>query len=135
MILEDAHWIDPSTLEMLGRTVKRIESLRVLFVVTFRPEFEPPWIGQSHVTTLTINRLARPEIGTMIDNLSGKQVIPTNIRQDIIERSDGVPLFVEEVTKAVLEAEHQSVPDRITNLSPPQFRSPGNVARLTYGPS
>ena len=127
MILEDAHWIDPSTLEMLGRTVNRIESLRVLFVVTFRPEFEPPWIGQSHVTTVTINRLIGREINAMIDNLSGEQVIPTNIRQDIIERSDGVPLFVEEVTKAALEAEHQSVSDRITNVSPPSFEVPATL--------
>ncbi len=127
MILEDAHWIDPSTLEMLGRTVNRIESLRVLFVVTFRPEFEPPWLGQSHVTTVTINRLIGREINAMIDNLSGEQVIPTNIRQDIIERSDGVPLFVEEVTKAALEAEHQSVSDRITNVSPPSFEVPATL--------
>jgi predicted ATPase len=127
MILEDVHWIDPSTLEMLGRTVKRVESLRVLFVVTFRPEFEPTWIGQSHVTTLTINRLTRHEIGVMIDNLSGERVIPANIRQDIIERSDGVPLFVEEVTKAVLEAKHQSVPDRTTTVSPPSFEVPATL--------
>ena len=127
MILEDAHWIDPSTLEMLGRTVKRIEGLRVLFVVTFRPEFEPTWIGQSHVTTVTINRLIGREINTMIDNLSGEQLIPTNIRHDIIQRSDGVPLFVEEVTRAVLEAEHQSVSDRVTNVWPPSFEVPATL--------
>jgi class 3 adenylate cyclase/predicted ATPase len=105
MILEDAHWSDPSTREMLDRTVKRVESLRVLFVVTFRAEFEPTWIGQSHVTTLGINRLTRREVDAMIDNLASEQPIATNIRQDIIERTDGVPLFVEEMTKAVLEVE------------------------------
>jgi predicted ATPase len=67
MILEDAHWSDPSTLEMLGRSVKSIASLRVLFVVTFRPEFEPTWIGQSHVTALNISRLTRREVDIMID--------------------------------------------------------------------
>jgi class 3 adenylate cyclase len=116
MILEDAHWSDPSTLEMLGRTVKSIASLRVLFVVTFRPEFEPTWIGQSHVTTFTINRLTRREVDIMIDNLAGGQAVPASIRQDIMERSDGVPLFVEEVTKAVLEGDNQTAPGQITNF-------------------
>ena len=116
MILEDAHWSDPSTLEMLGRTVKSIASLRVLFVVTFRPEFEPTWIGQSHVTTFTINRLTRREVDIMIDNLAGGQAVPASIRQDIMERSDGVPLFVEEVTKAVLEGDNQTAPGQITNV-------------------
>ena len=115
MVLDDAHWSDPSTLELTNRTVKRIESLRMLLVVTFRPEFEPPWIGQSHVTALTINRLTRREVDAMIDNLSNEQPIPHNIRQDIINRTDGVPLFVEEVTKAVLEAKDPSASDGITN--------------------
>ena len=128
MILEDAHWSDPSTLEMIGRTVRRVESLRVLFVVTFRPEFEPPWIGQSHVTALTINRLTRREIDAMIDNLCGEQLIPPNIRQDIINRSDGVPLFVEEVTKAVLEAKDSSASDDITNdVLLPSFEVPATL--------
>jgi class 3 adenylate cyclase len=128
MILEDAHWSDPSTLEMVGRTVKRIESLRVLFVVTFRPEFEPPWIGQSHVTSLNINRLTRREIDAMIDNLSSGQSIPSNIRQDIINRSDGVPLFVEEVTKAVLEAKDSSSSDGVTNyVLLPSFEVPATL--------
>jgi class 3 adenylate cyclase len=115
MILEDAHWSDPSTLEMTHRAVKCIESLRVMLVVSFRPEFEPPWIGQSHITTVTINRLTQRETEAMIDNLSGDLPIPRNIRQDIINRSDGVPLFVEEVTKAVLEAKDPSVSDGVTN--------------------
>ena len=71
----------------------------------------------------------------MIDNVAGERTIPANIRQDIIERSDGVPLFVEEVTKAVLEAENQSVSDRITQRPPLKLRSPGYVARFAYGSS
>jgi len=93
MILEDAHWSDPSTLEMLGRTVKVIADLPVLFVVTYRPEFEPTWIGQSHVTTLTINRLAQREVDIMIDNLAGDRPVAAGIRQDIMNRSDGVPYW------------------------------------------
>ena len=105
MIFEDAHWADPTSLELFGRAVDRIASLRTLLIVTFRPEFEPPWIGRSHVTPLAINRLARREIDAMIDRVVGNKQLPANIRQDIIERTDGIPLFVEEMTKAVLEAE------------------------------
>jgi len=102
MIFEDAHWSDPTSLEALGRAVDRITNLRVLLVATFRPEFEPPWIGRPHVTLLTINRLARRDIDAMIDRVVGNKLLPASIRQDIIERTDGIPLFVEEMTKAVL---------------------------------
>ena len=105
MIFEDAHWTDPTSLEAFGRTVDRIAGLRVLLIVTFRPEFEAPWIGRPHVTALTINRLAQRDMDVMIDHVAGNKLIPTSVRQDIIERTDGIPLFVEEMTKAVLEAE------------------------------
>ena len=104
MIFEDAHWTDPTSLETFGRVVDRVRSLPVLLIVTFRPEFEPPWIGRPYVTALTINRLAQRDIEAMIDGVVGNKLIPANIRQDIIERTDGIPLFVEEMTKAVLEA-------------------------------
>jgi class 3 adenylate cyclase/predicted ATPase len=105
MIIEDAHWTDPSSLEVFGRVADRIATLRVLLIVTFRPEFEPPWVGRPHVTALTLNRLTRREIDAMIDGVVGNKPIPMGIRQDIVERTDGIPLFVEEMTKAVLEAE------------------------------
>jgi predicted ATPase len=76
----------------------------VLLIVTFRPEFEPPWIGRPYVTALTINRLAQRDIEAMIDGVVGNRLVPASIRRDIIERTDGIPLFVEEMTKAVLEA-------------------------------
>ena len=79
-------------------------TLRVLLIVTFRPEFEPPWIGRPYVTALTLNRLAQRDIDAMIDRVVGNKPLPASIRQDIIERTDGIPLFVEEMTKAVLEA-------------------------------
>ena len=104
MIFEDAHWIDPTSLEALGRAVDRIRTLGVLLIVTYRPEFEPPWIGRPHVTALTLNRLGEREIAAMIDRVTGNKLLPASIRQDIIERTDGIPLFVEEMTKAVLEA-------------------------------
>ena len=104
MIFEDAHWTDPTSLELLGRIVDRITPLRALLIVTFRPEFEAPWI-RPYVTALTINRLAQREVDAVIDGVVGNRFIPANIRQDIIERTDGIPLFVEEMTKAVLDAE------------------------------
>jgi class 3 adenylate cyclase/predicted ATPase len=105
MIFEDAHWTDPTSLELFGRVVDRIADLRVLLIVTFRPEFVPPWIGLPHVTALTINRLAERDASAIIDRVVGNKFIPAGIRQDIIERTDGIPLFVEEMTKAILEAE------------------------------
>jgi class 3 adenylate cyclase/predicted ATPase len=104
MIFEDAHWTDPTSLELFGMAVKLIENFPVLLIVTFRPEFEPPWIGRPHVTALTINRLAQRNIAAMIDHIAGNKLLAADIRQDIIERTDGIPLFVEEMTKAVLEA-------------------------------
>jgi class 3 adenylate cyclase/predicted ATPase len=104
MILEDAHWGDPTSLEAFGRTVDQIASLRALLIVTFRPEFDAPWIGQPHVTALALNRLGHREVDTMIERVIGNKPLPAGIRKDIIERTDGIPLFVEEMTKAVLEA-------------------------------
>ena len=72
--------------------------------MTFRPEFEPPWIGRPYVTALTINRLAQRDVEVMIDHVVGNKLIPASVQKDIIERTDGIPLFVEEMTKAVLEA-------------------------------
>jgi class 3 adenylate cyclase/predicted ATPase len=104
MIFEDAHWTDPTSLETFGRVVDRVRSLPVLLLVTFRPEFEAPWIGQPYVTALTINRLAQRDIEAMIDRVVGNKFIPSSVRHDIVERTDGIPLFVEEMTKSVLEA-------------------------------
>jgi class 3 adenylate cyclase/predicted ATPase len=104
MIFEDAHWTDPTSLEVFGRVVDRVRSLRVLLIVTFRPEFEPPWVGRPYVTFLALNRLGEREIDAMIDRVVGNKLLPASVRQDIVERTDGIPLFVEEMTKAVLEA-------------------------------
>ena len=104
MIFEDVHWIDPTSLEVLGRTVERLRTLGVLLIVTYRPEFEPPWIGRPYVTALSLNRLGERDIAAMIDRVTGNSSLSHDLRQDIVERTDGIPLFVEEITKAVLEA-------------------------------
>ena len=130
MILEDAHWIDPTSLEALGRTVDRMKTLRVLLIVTYRPEFEPPWIGRPYVTALNLNRLGEREIAAMIDRVTGNKALPASIRHDIVERADGIPLFVEEMTKAVLEAEGEGAAEsdcgrfRRLPLSFPQASTP-----------
>src|SRR5215467_12099670 len=112
MIFEDAHWADPTSLESFGRLVDRMRTLRVLLLVTFRPEFDAPWVGRPYVSSLIINRLAEHEAGAMIDRIVGNMLLSANIRQDIIERSDGIPLFVEEMTKAVLETGGETAAER-----------------------
>ncbi len=128
MIFEDAHWADPSSLEVLGRLVDRIESLRVLLLVTFRPEFATPWIGRPHVIALTINRLAPSEVMVLIDRVAVDKLLAGNIRQDIVERADGIPLFVEEMTKAVLEVESASAAARtIAAVPSPALAVPASL--------
>ena len=109
MIFEDAHWTDPTSLELFTQAVDFAVNHRLLLLVTFRPEFSPAWIGRPHVTALTLNRLARRDIHSLIEGVVGGRSLPAAIRQNIIERTDGVPLFVEEMTKAVLDAEDESV--------------------------
>jgi predicted ATPase len=118
MIFEDVHWIDPTSLEALGRAVDQIQNIRVLLIVTFRPEFEPPWNGRPYVTALTINRLTQRDIDAMLDHLLGNKGLPASIRQDIIDRTDGIPLFVEEMTKAVLESEGEDEARRTASAIP-----------------
>jgi class 3 adenylate cyclase/tetratricopeptide (TPR) repeat protein len=128
MIFEDAHWADPTSLEVLGKSVDRIKALGVLLIVTYRPEFEPPWVGQQHVTALTINRLARREIAAMIDHVTGNKALLANIRQDIVERADGIPLFIEEMTKAVLEAGGPDDAERaVTSIPAPSLAVPASL--------
>jgi hypothetical protein len=128
MIFEDAHWTDPTSLELFGRIVDKVPTLRVLLIVTFRPEFEPPWIERPCVTALTMNRLGQREVGAMIEQVTGNKPLPENIRQDIIERTDGIPLFVEEMTKAVLEAGSESAAEqRAAAVPPPALAVPASL--------
>ena len=128
MIFEDAHWIDPTSLEVLSRFVDRIRTLGVLLLVTYRPEFEPPWIGRPHVAALTINSLGEREITAMIDRVTGTKSLPLNVKQDIIRRTDGVPLYVEEITKAVLEGGTQEATERaVVSISSPILAVPASL--------
>jgi class 3 adenylate cyclase/predicted ATPase len=103
MLFEDVHWIDPSSRELLDLLVERVPRLPVLLLVTFRPEFQPPWTGQAHVTVLILNRLDRREGAAMVRRVVGNEALSGDVVAEIVRRTDGVPLFVEELTKAVLE--------------------------------
>ena len=128
IIFEDAHWADPTSLEVLSRAVDRIAALPALLIVMFRPEFDPPWIGQPHVTALPINRLAQGEVVAIIDHLVGKKELRADVMAEIVERTDGNPLFVEELTKAVLEAESERDGRRIVTAVPsPGLAVPGSL--------
>jgi class 3 adenylate cyclase len=104
IVFEDVHWIDPTSRELLDLTVDRVRRLPVLLAMTFRPEFQPPWIGRSHVTSMALNRLGEREGAALAQKLAGDAALSTDIIAKIVERTDGVPLFVEELTKAVLES-------------------------------
>jgi class 3 adenylate cyclase/tetratricopeptide (TPR) repeat protein len=118
MIVEDAHWIDPTSLEVFGRTVDRVKTLSALLIVTFRPEFDAPWAGRSHVTSLALNRLGERETAAIIACLVGNKELPADVMAEIVERTDGIPLFVEEMTKAVLEAEGEREARRTAGAAP-----------------
>jgi class 3 adenylate cyclase/predicted ATPase len=104
MVFEDAHWIDPTSRDLIDMIVDRIRRLPVLLLVTFRPEFQPPWTGQPHVTTLALNRLGERDGSLLVEQLAGNAGMSSELVAEIVERSDGVPLFIEELTKAVVEA-------------------------------
>ena len=118
VIFEDAHWADPTSLELMGQLTSRVASHRVLMIISFRPEFEAPWTQQAHVTPLALSRLAPGDVDLMIDHIIGNNALPAAVRQDIIERTDGIPLFVEEMTKAVLETDSEDEATRTAALIP-----------------
>jgi predicted ATPase len=127
MIFEDVHWIDPTSLEVLGRTVDRLRTLGVLLIVTYRPEFEPPWIGRPYVAALTLNRLGEREIAAIIDRVTSNKALLESTRRDIIKRTDGIPLFVEEMTKAVLEAEGEAAASSVATIPSPCIGVPASL--------
>ncbi len=112
VVFEDAHWIDATSRELLDLIIERARALKLLLIVTFRPEFQPPWTGQPRVTALALNRLDRRDRISLIAQVAGK-ALPATVLDAIAERADGVPLFVEELTKSVLESgQLKAEPDR-----------------------
>jgi class 3 adenylate cyclase len=137
MVFEDLHWIDPTTRELFDRIIVRIENLPVLLIATIRPDFASPWTGQPHVTMLALSRLGRRDGAALVRQLVAKATaLPLEIIEEIIERTDGVPLFLEEVTKLVLEAaisntaSGNAVPLPGTRLAVPPTLQASLMARL-----
>ena len=114
MVFEDAHWVDPTSRELLDLTIDRVARIPVLLVITFRPEFQHGWGGEPHVTSMSLNRLAGSDSAVLVERLAGNAGFSRETVEEIVERADGVPLFVEELTKAVLETS-----DRVSAASAP----------------
>jgi tetratricopeptide (TPR) repeat protein len=136
-VFEDVHWIDPTSRELLDLMIDRVRQISVLLIVTFRPEFQPTWTGQPHVTTLALNRLDDRQVAALVAGLAGNAPLGSEVVDEIVERTDGVPLFVEELTKAVLERSNDE--DRVaavlseaavTSLSVPPTLHSSLIARL-----
>jgi predicted ATPase/class 3 adenylate cyclase len=104
MVFEDAHWLDPTSRELLDLTIERVCSLPMLLIVTFRPEFQAPWTGEPQVSMLVLNRLGRQDRAALAAQIAGGKTLPDEVLSEIADRTDGVPLFVEELTKSVLES-------------------------------
>ncbi|WP_038960161.1 AAA family ATPase [Bradyrhizobium japonicum] len=104
IVMEDAHWIDASSAELIAAAIDRVQDSRVLTVITYRPDYIPPWSGRTHLTMLMLNRLSRTQAADMVGAFAATEAPPTEIIQQIVAKADGVPLFIEELTKAVVEA-------------------------------
>jgi hypothetical protein len=137
MVFEDVHWSDPTTWELLDLMIYRAPMMRALVMITFRPEFAPPWIGRSHVTFMSLNRLSRRQRADMIVGVTGCKALPKEVSDQIIDRTDGVPLFIEELTKSVVESglviktgDHYSVTGPTAPLAIPTTLHASLLARL-----
>ncbi len=130
VIFEDVHWIDPTTLELLARTVERVASMRVLLLMTARPEFKPPWPDQAHGTTLLLNRLNDDELTMLARYVAAGVSLPGTVLRQIVRHAEGVPLFVEELTKAVLESGASVEGERSGSLPVPTSLHDLLLARL-----
>ncbi len=102
IIFEDIHWADPTSIELLGRIVRRVAGLRAMVIANFRPEFAPPWLGLGHVTMLTLNQLGQRQVNELIETTAAGVTLPEAVIEQIIAKAQGVPLFVEEITRSVL---------------------------------
>ena len=132
-VWEDLHWADPSSLEFLTLLIDQIPTTKLLLVLTFRPEFLPPWKPRSHITQLTLNRLGKKHVEAMIAQVAARDTLPVDVIEQIRVKTDGVPLFVEELTKSVIESV-ESIGSWGTASPPaPTIGDPGHIARSIAG--
>jgi class 3 adenylate cyclase/predicted ATPase len=136
-VWEDLHWADPTTLEMLRLVLDQAPTVPMLTVLTFRPVFCPPWPMRSHMTPITLNRLERAQVEALIRHLVGDKALPAEVMQHIVARTDGVPLFVEELTKMLLEsgllreeADHYALTGPLSHVTIPTTLQDSLMARL-----
>jgi class 3 adenylate cyclase/DNA-binding winged helix-turn-helix (wHTH) protein/predicted ATPase len=133
-IVEDVHWIDPSTLALLGLVIDQGPTAALCTVLTCRPTFQPPWGWRTHITPIVLDRLPRPHSARMVGYVAGGTALPADVMQQIVEKTDGVPLFIEEITKAVVESAWLQEQDRQTEALPtlaiPATLHDGLIARL-----
>ncbi len=134
LLAEDLHWVDPSTRELLGQILEQVPTASVLALYTYRPDFESPWAGRSHVTPILLPRLTRGQVRQMVRGAARGREIPEAWVKEIMRRTDGVPLFVEELTRTLLESEaldHQGdVEDVLVAVSIPETLQDSLTARL-----
>jgi predicted ATPase len=137
VVFEDLHWADASTMEMVGVLVEEVPTVRMLIVLTARPEFATPWSPRSHLTPLTLNRLERPQVAALVTHLAGSTTLPEDVIRHVVSKTDGVPLFVEELTKTLLESDILQVVDGhyrligpLAHLSIPSTLHDSLMARL-----
>jgi class 3 adenylate cyclase/tetratricopeptide (TPR) repeat protein len=137
VVYEDLHWADPSTIENLGLLVEQVPTAPMLTVLIFRPQFVPPWPTRSHMTPITLNRLERPQVEAMITQLGGGKALPAEVVQHIVAKTDGVPLYVEELTKMLLESDflqeeagHYALAGALSNVAIPATLQDSLMARL-----
>src|SRR5262249_32434924 len=103
-ILEDLHWTDPTTLELLNLVIEQIPTTSILTVLTCRPHFQPAWHHRSYLSEITVNRLSHAQVEQIVTDMTDGKTLPQEVLTQIVEKTDGVPLFVEEMTKAILES-------------------------------
>jgi predicted ATPase len=142
MVWEDLHWADPSTLELLGLFIDQAPTAPMLHLLTFRPEFVPLWPTRSHMTPLTLHRLERPQVEAMIARLAAGKTLPVEVIEHIVSKTDGVPLFIEELTKMLLEsallqeeADHYALTGPLAAVTIPTTLYDSLMARLDRLPT
>ena len=135
MLFEDAHWADPTTLEVLDLLIDRVRNIPLLIVLTHRPEFQSRWSEHGHVTALNLSKLTRAQSSAMVSKLAGGKALPAELLEQILAKTDGVPLFVEELTKAILESGELEGRGRSLRLRRrrPHHHHPGHPARFADG--
>ena len=137
VLLEDMHWIDPTSIELIDRIIRRVEDLPVMIIVTYRPEFNAPWLDLGHVTLLNLNQLGRSQVVDLICKTAGGKTLPVAIVEQITTKSQGVPLFIEEITRAILESgdleedgERYVLRGSIRDFAIPSTLQDSSIARL-----